>query len=86
MNDTATDANDTLVITCPRAWQKATGVRSSRNSLSIGWFHKNTVNSIKIIMYLKDSSNEHENWDLQHVLVSQETNRQDSRSHPPGDG
>lgn len=37
VNETATATKDALDITCPKAWQKATGVRSVNNSLSIGW-------------------------------------------------
>jgi len=40
VKDTATAANDTLDMTCPRAWQKATGVKSARSSLSIGWMER----------------------------------------------
>lgn len=39
VKDTATVANDTLDMTCPRAWQNATGVNITKSSLLIGWLY-----------------------------------------------
>ena len=44
VKETATAANDTLDITCPRAWQNAAGARSAKSSLSIGRMKSNLVN------------------------------------------
>lgn len=39
VKDTATAANEILDMTCPRAWQNATGVNITKSSLLIGWLY-----------------------------------------------
>lgn len=52
VKDTATAANDTLDMTCPRAWQNATGVSSAKSSLLIGWLQGKTMSLVQAIMHV----------------------------------
>lgn len=48
VKDTATAANDTLDMTCPRAWQNATGVSSTKSSLLIGCIQGKTSSLLHV--------------------------------------
>lgn len=48
VKDTATAANDTLDMTCPRAWQNATGVSSTKSSLLIGCIQGKTSSLVHV--------------------------------------
>lgn len=78
VKDTATVANDTLDMTCPRAWQSATGVNSNNSSLSIGWLQKKTILQGHTRIHLEEQRQQVRNWYLQHVWVDQHPKKQDS--------
>lgn len=75
MKDTATAANDTLDMTCPRAWQNATGVSSTKSSLLIGCIEGKTSSLVHVP---RGEDSQCRSWNLQHVLVDQHPKKQDS--------